>query len=150
MAPDGSFAYTPYFDQQADHEAIWELHKIALQDAGADLGSGQWDDDLRPIDQVYLQNQGEFLVGVYEGRIVAIGALTTNERAETKRMRVHPHFQRCGFGHLRAQSFSSPIRYTRHPLYDIMDAKKSKPRGKGNEQTKAVGESPIWLEKYFV
>jgi N-acetylglutamate synthase-like GNAT family acetyltransferase len=51
---------------------------------------------------VYLKNQGEFLVGVCEGRIVAMGALrrTTNERAEIKRMRVHPDFQRCGFGQM--------------------------------------------------
>ncbi len=32
--------------QQADHDEVWMLHKTALQDVGADLGSGPWDDDL--------------------------------------------------------------------------------------------------------
>ena len=88
--------------QQADHDEVWMLHKTALQDVGADLGSGPWDDDLHHIEQVYLKNQGEFLVGVCEGRIVAMGALrrTTSERAEIKRMRVHPDFQRRGFGQM--------------------------------------------------
>jgi ribosomal protein S18 acetylase RimI-like enzyme len=88
--------------QQADHDEVWMLHKTALQDAGADLGSGPWDDDLQHIEQVYLKNQGEFLVGVCEGRIVAMGGFrrTTHERAEIKRMRVHPDFQRRGFGQM--------------------------------------------------
>jgi ribosomal protein S18 acetylase RimI-like enzyme len=88
--------------QQADHDEVWMLHKTALQDVGADLGSGPWDDDLQHIEQVYLKNRGEFLVGVCEDRIVAMGALrrTTNERAEIKRMRVHPDFQRRGFGQM--------------------------------------------------
>jgi GNAT superfamily N-acetyltransferase len=51
---------------------------------------------------VYFQDQGEFLVGVCEGRIVAMGAFrrTTNERAEIKRMRVHADFQGRGFGQM--------------------------------------------------
>ncbi|MDQ6661830.1 MAG: hypothetical protein M3Z24_12805 [Chloroflexota bacterium] len=61
--------------QQADHAEVWMLHKTALQDVGADFGIGPWDDDLQHIEQVYLKNQGEFLVGICEGRIVAMGAL---------------------------------------------------------------------------
>src|SRR5262249_7004930 len=88
--------------QQADHDAVGALHKLALQDTGADLGDGPWDDDLSQIEHVYLNHQGEFLVGVFDGRIVAMGALrrTTAERAEIMRMRVHPDFQRRGFGQM--------------------------------------------------
>lgn len=43
---------------------------------------------------------GEFLVGLYRGRIVAIGGLQPagGESAKIRRMRVHPEFQRRGFG----------------------------------------------------
>ncbi len=67
----------------------------------AHAGSGGWDDDLNNIEQVYLV-QGEFLIGEYQGRPVAMGALKPGEpgtgRAEIKRMRVHPDFQRRGYG----------------------------------------------------
>src|ERR1700687_3611841 len=86
--------------QPTDHEAVWALHYIALGETGADLGSGPWYDDLHHIEQIYLKNQGEFLVGVHQGCIVAMGALrrTTHERAEIKRMRVAPDVQGQGFG----------------------------------------------------
>jgi GNAT superfamily N-acetyltransferase len=84
----------------ADTEAVGELHDLALADAGAHLGSGPWDDDLRSIRSSYLQDGGEFLVGWLDGRLVAMGALrhVTGAAAEIKRMRVHPRFQRRGFG----------------------------------------------------
>ncbi|HEX4204590.1 MAG TPA: GNAT family N-acetyltransferase [Ktedonobacteraceae bacterium] len=88
--------------QQEDHDAVWALHNLALQKTGAHLGNGHWDDDLHRIEQVYLKNQGEFLVGVCGDRIIAMGALrkTTHERAEMKRIRVHPDFQGHGFGQM--------------------------------------------------
>jgi len=56
--------------------------------------------DLHDIEGVYLKGDGEFLVGVYDGQVVAMGALvkTSPERAEVKRMRVAPTFRRRGFG----------------------------------------------------
>ncbi len=88
----------PY--EPADAEALWELHNLALQETGAHLGNGPWDDDLKDIPVVYEQNRGRFLVGVLDDRIVAMGAVkrTDPNRAEIKRMRVHPDFQRRGFG----------------------------------------------------
>ena len=84
----------------SDFDEVWALHNLALQDVGAHVGNGPWDDDLKKIDEVYQNNGGCFLVGIVEGRIVAIGALkrTDAECAEIKRMRVHPNFQRRGFG----------------------------------------------------
>jgi hypothetical protein len=35
--------------QRADHNEVWMLHKTALQEAGAYLGSGPWDDDLHQV-----------------------------------------------------------------------------------------------------
>jgi GNAT superfamily N-acetyltransferase len=88
--------------QQADHDEVWMLHKTVMQEVGAYLGSGPWDDDLHQIEKVYFENQGEFLVGVCDGRIVATGALRriTNERAEIKRMRMHADFRGRGFGQM--------------------------------------------------
>jgi putative acetyltransferase len=84
----------------ADAEAVRELHDLALADAGAHAGPGPWDDDLLSIPRSYLQDGGEFLVGLLDDRLVAMGALrhVTAAVAEIKRMRVHPRFQRRGFG----------------------------------------------------
>lgn len=89
----------------SDHDAVWELHNLALNQVGAHAGNGPWDDDLHHIETVYLQDGGEFLVGVLDGQIVAMGALRRVDDggedaawAEIKRMRVHPNFQRQGLG----------------------------------------------------
>ena len=76
------------------------MHNAALRDTGAHLGNGPWDDDLHRIDSAYLEAGGEFLVGEFDGRIVAMGALKPVDAgmAEMKRMRVDPAFQQRGFG----------------------------------------------------
>ena len=86
--------------QSADRDSVWELHNAAIGPTGAHLGSDAWYDDVLHIEEVYLQNGGEYLVGEYEGQVVAMGALkrTTAERAEVKRMRVSPAYQGRGFG----------------------------------------------------
>ncbi|MDP9359338.1 MAG: GNAT family N-acetyltransferase [Chloroflexota bacterium] len=83
-----------------DHDAVWALHNLALEQVGAHAGNGPWDEDLHRIEDAYLRDGGEFLVGVHGERIVAMGAFrrTGPDRAEIKRMRVHPHVQRQGFG----------------------------------------------------
>jgi ribosomal protein S18 acetylase RimI-like enzyme len=85
--------------QPSDHDAVCELHKTALLAAGA-FSNSAGDPDLNQIEAVYLDNGGEFLVGTLQGRIVSMGALrrTDPDRAEIKRMRVHPDFQRRGYG----------------------------------------------------
>jgi len=82
-----------------DHDAVWWLHNLALQQAGAHAGNGPWDDDLHRIPEVYL-SAGDFLVGEIEGQVVGMGAIQkkTDDCAEIKRMRVHPGHQRRGFG----------------------------------------------------
>ena len=86
---------------ESDHDEVWSLHNVALQEiSGAHAGNGPWDDDLHHIKETYLDGGGEFVVGVEGGRIVAMGALkrSSSDRAEIKRMRVHPDSQRRGFG----------------------------------------------------
>jgi ribosomal protein S18 acetylase RimI-like enzyme len=86
--------------QPGDRQAVRDLHNLALHDARAHGGNGPWDADLRAIESSYLDEGGELLVGTIDQRIVAMGALrrASSERAAITRMRVHPAFQRRGFG----------------------------------------------------
>jgi ribosomal protein S18 acetylase RimI-like enzyme len=85
--------------QAGDQAAVWALHKMGIQQVAADLGDAAYS-DLHQIEQVYLRNRGEFLVGILDGRLVVMGAIkrTTAERAEVKRMRVQREFQGQGLG----------------------------------------------------
>lgn len=84
----------------ADQEAVEYLHVYAIQQTGAYLGRGPWDNDVYAIEEVYLKNRGAFLVGECDGLLVAMGALkyTSAERAAIKRMRVDPDYQGRGYG----------------------------------------------------
>jgi ribosomal protein S18 acetylase RimI-like enzyme len=86
--------------READHDAVWEVHNLALHQVGAHVGNGPWDDDLHHVAEVYMADGGEFLVGEVGTRVVAMGALRRVSEAEAKvtRMRVHPAWQRRGFG----------------------------------------------------
>lgn len=83
-----------------DHDEVVAVHRLALEQIGTYLTDPHWDADLDRITDVYLRDGGEFLVGVYEGRIVAMWALkrTDTSRAQIRRMRVHPDLQRRGIG----------------------------------------------------
>jgi ribosomal protein S18 acetylase RimI-like enzyme len=85
-----------------DAEAVWRLHDLALDRARAHGGRGPWENDLRDIRATYLDAGGDFLVGLLDDELVAMGGLvrTSPGEAEIKRMRVHPDVQRRGFGRL--------------------------------------------------
>jgi ribosomal protein S18 acetylase RimI-like enzyme len=76
------------------------LHDDALNDVGAHPKTGPWDADLDAIESVYLENGGEFLVGVLGDEVVAMGALRRDPggRAWITRMRVSPRLQGRGIG----------------------------------------------------
>lgn len=95
--------------QPHDLEEVWTLHNTALEDAGFNAGNGPWDDDLRHVEASYLQPGGEFLVGTLDKLIVAMGAFKPIDgaKAELKRMRVHPRFQRKGFGQAILEALES-------------------------------------------
>ena len=88
--------------EDADAAAVRELHELALPGVGAPLRRGPRDQDLSSIQATYLDGGGEFLVGSLDGRVVAMGALrhVTDAVGELGRMRVHPAYQRRGFGRL--------------------------------------------------
>ncbi len=85
--------------KKSDLDCILALHNLASEEIGVPTPDSYFS-DLHQIEEVFLNNDGEFVVGEYEGRIVAMGGFkkTSHERAEITRMRVHPNFQRRGFG----------------------------------------------------
>ena len=95
---DGSLHIRRY--EGGDHDAVLELHETGLREMGTFIEEPGFDLDLLDIEGVYLEGDGEFLVGVCDGQVVAMGALrkTSPGRAEVKRMRVAPAFRRRGFG----------------------------------------------------
>ena len=86
--------------EPGDRGAVRRLHDDALHAVGAHLGSGPWDRDLDAIESVYLEDGGEFLVGILDREVVAMGALlrTDRDRAGITRMRVAPSLQGRGIG----------------------------------------------------
>ena len=105
---------TPCFNirrcESADHDRVVQLHEKAMRDVGA-FDDGQTDSDLDTIQETYLQNRGEFLVGTLDTKIIAMGAFRPATEymsefladidastATIKRMRVAPSFQRRGYG----------------------------------------------------
>ncbi len=84
-----------------DKEAIKALNKESIEEFGNSFRRPNFP-DLDEIEQVYLENNGEFLVATKEGEVIGIGALKkiSDEMAEVKRMRISPDFQRQGIGKL--------------------------------------------------
>lgn len=80
-----------------DARAIRALDAAAMSAAGA---RARGDEDVASLAAAYVADGGDFLVGACDGRLVAMGALrhVTDAVAELNRMRVHPGFQRRGFG----------------------------------------------------
>jgi ribosomal protein S18 acetylase RimI-like enzyme len=102
--------------EDRDASAVHELHNLEPNEAGADLGRGARAADLHSIPATYLGDGGEFLVGIYDGRVIAMGALrhVTDSVGEVKRMRVHPAFQRRGFARLILTSLEDRARELRY------------------------------------
>lgn len=86
----------------SDKKAVFKLHVRALKNEDAYLYAGKWEDDFENIEGIYLNNRGEFLVGLINNKIVAMGGLRkkTEDIVELRRMRVDPAFQRKGFGQM--------------------------------------------------
>ncbi len=85
--------------EASDLTDVLRLHEDALRDVGAYVEEEGWDEDLQDIESSYLED-GEFLVGIYDGQLIAMGAFrkTGAEHVEIKRMRVDTDFQGRGFG----------------------------------------------------
>lgn len=96
--------------RSGDDERVRELHEVALRAAGGFV-EGAREPDLDDVEGAYFEDDGEFLVGEVDGRLVAMGAFRpargyitefvddlSPASAEIRRMRVDPEFQRQGLG----------------------------------------------------
>mgnify|MGYP001589444638 FL=1 len=85
--------------RKSDNNEVKNLHIMGLKQQKAYVGSGEWDKDLDNIENVYLKN-GEFVIGEIDNKIIAMGAFkkVSDKKAEIKRIRIHPDYQRKGFG----------------------------------------------------
>ncbi|MGI5164343.1 GNAT family N-acetyltransferase [Spirillospora sp. CA-253888] len=103
-----------------DHATVLALHQEGLAQVGLRPGDGvYYDHDFFRMEEIYLRNDGEFLVGELDGEIVAMGGLRRAdlvpggsarafggyapgvkrlEVAEMVRLRVRPDVQRRGYG----------------------------------------------------
>jgi GNAT superfamily N-acetyltransferase len=83
-----------------DTASVLQLNVEALAETGAVPSTPGWDDDLRDVASNYLADGiGDFLVGIAEGVLVAMGGIVVarHSSAEVKRMRVLPEFQGRGY-----------------------------------------------------
>ncbi|GAA2146318.1 GNAT family N-acetyltransferase [Actinomadura napierensis] len=103
-----------------DHATVLALHREGLAQVGLRPGDGvYYDHDFFRMEDIYLRNDGEFLVGEVDGRIVAMGGLRRADlvpggsarafggyapgapvldAVEMVRLRVRPSVQRRGYG----------------------------------------------------
>ncbi len=98
----------------SDLDEVWALHQVSLAQVGLTPGGGvYYDDDFPRIKEIYLEDRGEFLVGeVPSGHIAAMGGLrrVDDQVAEMCRLRVHPDFQRRGYGALILETLEDRAR----------------------------------------
>jgi GNAT superfamily N-acetyltransferase len=86
-----------------DNKVVRELNDagVAQMDLPVDIRTvPNIDSDFDDIEGVYINNHGDFIVGLQDGEIVAMGAFKkrTPECAEFKRLRIRPDCQRKGYG----------------------------------------------------
>lgn len=95
----------------ADHDRVVQLHVEPMEGVDAFVADDELDADLVDVESAYLDRGGDFLVGEFDGRIVAMGAYKppseyftqfldelAEESAEITRMRVDAEYQSRGFG----------------------------------------------------
>lgn len=101
-------------------EPMLALHRAAIE--GFTLGLSREEDeaDLLAIEQVYLRDGGEFLIGFLGERLIAMGGFKklTDGSGELKRMRIARDLQGQGYGtrllqELERRAFQSGIRTLR-------------------------------------
>ncbi len=58
-----------------DKNKVFRLHTFALKEDTAFCKHGHWDEDFKNIENIYLKNNGDFLVGILDNKLIAMGAL---------------------------------------------------------------------------
>jgi len=82
----------------SDKEGVKKLYELASVHSEIGYRSGPWEKDFEDIKGTYF-NEGEFLVGVVNDEIVAIGGFKkiSDGIGQIRRMRTHPNHRRKGY-----------------------------------------------------
>ena len=99
MVMEGDLTVRRYKPPDAEH--VWTIHELALRASPLKfVENAAADEDLTEISERYLDVGGEFLVGLIDDEIIAIGGFQPREddTAEIRRMRIHPDYQGQGYG----------------------------------------------------
>lgn len=114
--------------EPSDADRVWEVHERALRASPLEfVEDAPADDDITAIAAEYIDNEGDFLVGLLDGEIVAMGGYDPEdeETAEVLRMRVHPEYQGEGYGgrllleiedRIQSNGFTHAVLYTNEKL----------------------------------
>ena len=132
----------------SDNKDVWKLHILGLEQFTAYLG-GKWDKDLHDIENVYLKN-GDFIVGEIDGKIIVMGAFKkiSDKSAEIKRIRVHPDYQRRGFGQTILDELEKRAAKKGYKILQLDTTNKQIPAQKFFEKNGYVKTKTERLEKY--
>ncbi|HEX8965552.1 MAG TPA: GNAT family N-acetyltransferase [Patescibacteria group bacterium] len=84
--------------QTADKDSVKKLYELASIHSEIGYRSGPWEQDFDDIEGTYFSG-GEFIVGLSDNQIVAIGGYkkVSNTIGQIRRMRVHPNYRRKGY-----------------------------------------------------
>jgi len=81
-----------------DKEKVKEFYKFASIHSEIGYRSGPWESDFDNIEGHFF-NGGEFLVGLIDGEVIAMGGYRkiSDNVGQIRRMRVHPNHRRKGY-----------------------------------------------------
>ena len=84
--------------KSSDKEKVKKLYELSSVHSEIGYRSGPWEQDFEDIENTYF-NGGEFLVGLVNEEIVAIGGYRkiSDKIGHVRRMRVHPDYRRKGY-----------------------------------------------------
>jgi ribosomal protein S18 acetylase RimI-like enzyme len=110
--------------QPQDNAVVKALHYAGLAQFGAKADPFHHDDDLDDIENEYINNKGDFIVGILKNEIVAMGAIhqLSDQRGEIKRIRVRQDCQRRGYGQtilLKLMEIAERLGYTEIQLDSV-------------------------------
>lgn len=136
--------------REEDLEAVKSLNIESIQEFGDSFRRPTFP-DLDNIEEVYLKNNGEFIVAINNRKVVAIGGLKklSDERVEVRRMRVHPNFQRQGIGKIILGKLEQRARELGYKVLEL-DTSINQPgaqefcRKNGYLETKREGQNEGW------
>ena len=98
--PDANVIIRRYVPE--DRLAIIEISRLALEYGGMPGHKTSLEHESKDIENIYFNNSGEFLVLLVDNQIIGIGGLMRqdNTTGRIRRMRIHPNYQRHGYGGL--------------------------------------------------